>query len=156
MSLNFLGIATQSLRGRSPTQYPKYNHTIECTQTLLKFYMYAEYKSHGNATLSYMDHAFPRIHTFRDVSFDGQASQMAKADANALRTELMKQRKVHEETNSETWMPSKKRREMNSWRNCISHKIDVSKKLDADFNFPKIHWMSHSVEQIHLYTALQH
>jgi hypothetical protein len=67
----------------------------------------------------------------------------------------MKKRKEDEETNAETWMPSKKRREMNACRDDISHEIDVSKELDADFNSPKIHLMSHWVEQIHLYRALQ-
>jgi hypothetical protein len=64
-------------------------------------------------------------------------------------------RKVDEETYAETWTPSKKRREMNAWRDYISHKIDVSKKLDADFNFPKIHLMSHWVKQIRRYRAFQ-
>jgi hypothetical protein len=47
------------------------------------------------------------------------------------------------------------RREMNAWRDYITHEIDVSKELDADFNFPKIHLMSHWVEQIRQYSALQ-
>jgi len=36
-----------------------------------------------------------------------------------------------------------------------SHQIDVSKELDAKFKFPKIHLMSHWVEQIRRYGALQ-
>jgi hypothetical protein len=44
---------------------------------------------------------------------------------------------------------------MNPWQDYISHKIDVSKELDADFNFPKIHWMSHWVKQIPTYRVLQ-
>jgi len=75
--------------------------------------------------------------------------------ANALRTELMKKRKVDEETNAGTCMPSKKRHEMNAWQDYISHEIDVSKELDAEFNFPKIHLMSHWVEQIRQYGSLQ-
>jgi len=67
----------------------------------------------------------------------------------------VKKRNVDEETNAETWTPSRKRREMNAWRDYISHEIDVSKELDADFNFPKIHLMSHWVEQIRRYGALQ-
>jgi len=67
----------------------------------------------------------------------------------------VKKRKVNEETNAETWTPSKKRHEMNAWRDYISHEIDVSKELDADFNFPKIHLMTDWVEQIRRYGALQ-
>jgi len=110
--------------------------------------MYAQYKSHHDATLSYMEDALHRFHTFKDVFLLGRASEKAKAKANVLRTELVKKRKVNEESNAETWTPSKKRREMNAWRDYISHEIGTSKELDADFNFPKIHLMSHWAEQI--------
>jgi hypothetical protein len=49
-------------------------------------------------------------------------------------------------TNAETLTPSKKLHEMNAWWAYISHKIDISKELDADFNFPKIHLSSHGAE----------
>jgi len=117
--------------------------------------MYAQHKSHNDSTLSYMEDALRHFHTFKDVFLIGRAGKKAKAKANALRMELVKKRKVDEETNAETWMPSEKRREMNAWRDYTSHEIDVSKELDADLNFPKIHLMSHWVEQIHRYGALQ-
>jgi len=44
---------------------------------------------------------------------------------------------------------------MNAWWDYISHEIDLSKELDADFNFPKIHLMFHWAEQIRWYGALQ-
>jgi len=44
---------------------------------------------------------------------------------------------------------------MNAWWGYISHEIDISKELDADFNSPKIHLMSHWAEQIRRYGALQ-
>jgi hypothetical protein len=101
-----------------------------------------------------MEDALHCFHTFKDVFLLGRAGKKAKAKANALRTDLMKKRKVDKETNAESWTPSKKRCEMNTWRDYISHDIDVSKQLDADFNFPKIHLMSHWVEQIRRYGAL--
>jgi len=77
------------------------------------------------------------------------------AKANPLRTDLVKKRKVQEETNAETYIQSSKQRKMDAWRDNISHGIDVSKKIDADFNFPMIHLMSDWVKQIHRYGALQ-
>ena len=62
---------------------------------------------------------------------------------------------VDEEMNAETWTPSKKWREMNSWRDYIGHEIDISKELDADINVLKIHLMSHWAKQIRRYGALQ-
>jgi len=155
MSRYLLGVVTQSLRGGSPAQRPIFNRAIECTRALLEFYMYAQYKSHDDATLSYMEDALHRFHTFKDVFLLGQAGQKAKAKANALRTELVKKRKVGEKTHAESWTPSKKRCEMNTWWDYICHEINVSKELDADFNFLKIHLMCHWVEQIHRYGALQ-
>jgi hypothetical protein len=68
-----------------------------------------------------MEEAFHRFQTFNDVFLLGRAAKKAKAKANALSTELVKKRKVDEETNAETWMPSKKRHEMNAWRDYISY-----------------------------------
>jgi len=150
-----LGVVTQSLRGGSPAQRPIFNHANECTRALLEFYMYARYKSHDDATLSYMEDALSRFHTFKYVFLLGRAGEKVKAKDNALRTEIVKKRKVDVETNAETWMASKKRRKINAWRDYISHEIDVSKELNADFNFLKIHLMSHWVEQIRWYGALQ-
>jgi len=44
---------------------------------------------------------------------------------------------------------------MKAWQDYISHEIHVSKEIDADFNFLKIHLMSHWVKQIRWYGALQ-
>ena len=155
MSQYLLGVVTQSLRGGSPAQHPTFNHAIECTQALLEFYMYARYRSHNDATVSCMEDALHHFHTFKDIFSLGCAGKKVKTKANALRTELMKKRKVDDETNAETWMPSKKWRERNTWLDYISYEIDVSKELDADFNIPKIHLMSHWVAQIRRYGALQ-
>jgi len=102
-----------------------------------------------------MEDALCRFHTLRDVFLLGLAGKKAKATANALRTELMKKRNVDKDTNAGTWTPSKKRQDMIAWRDYINHKIEDSKKLDADFYSPKIHLMSHWVEQITQYGPLQ-
>ena len=67
----------------------------------------------------------------------------------------MKKRKAHEETSAETWTVAKQQCEMNAWQDYISHEIDVSNESEAASSFPKIHLMSHWVEQIRPYRALQ-
>jgi hypothetical protein len=126
-----------------------FNRAIECTWELLEFYMYARYISHLDATLSYMENALCPFHTFKDIFLLGRAGRKAKAKANGLRMQLVKKRKVDEETNADSLTPSKKWHEMNVWRDYMSHEIDISKELDTDFNFPKIHLMSHCAEPIH-------
>ena len=148
MSQYLLGVVTLSVRGGSPAQRPIFNRAIECTRALLEFYMYARYISRDDATLSYLEDASCCFHPFKDVFLLGQAGNKAKAKANALRMELVKKQQVDEEINAGTWTPSIKQHEMNAWWDYISHEIDVSKELDADFNFPPIHLMSHWVEPI--------
>ena len=58
--------------------------------------MYARYKSHDDATLSYMGDALCRLHTFKVASLLGRTGKKAKAKANALRTELINKQKVDE------------------------------------------------------------
>jgi hypothetical protein len=117
--------------------------------------MYVQYISHDDATLSYMEEAWHRFHTFKDGFLLGRTRPKGQAEPNALRTELVKNRKVDEETNAETWTPSNKRREINAGCDYISHNIDISKELDSNFNFPKIHLMSHWAEQVCQYGALR-
>ena len=90
MRRNLLGVVTQSLRGGSPARCPRFNRAIECRQAFLKFYIYAQYTSHDDATLSYMQDALYRFHTFKDVFLLGRAGKKVKAKGNALRTELLK------------------------------------------------------------------
>jgi len=52
MSRYLLEVVTQSLQGKSPAQRPIFDCAIECMWGLLAFYMYAQYKSHNDATLS--------------------------------------------------------------------------------------------------------
>jgi hypothetical protein len=57
-----------------------------------------------------MEDVLHRANTFKDIFLLGRAGKKAKAKVNVLRTELVKKRKVDEETNADTWTPSKKRR----------------------------------------------
>jgi hypothetical protein len=49
-----------------------------------------------------MEDALHRFHTFKDVFFHGLAGKNAKSKANAVRTDLVKKRKVDKETNADT------------------------------------------------------
>jgi hypothetical protein len=114
MSRCLLGVVTHVPRGGSPTQRPVFNHTIECTRALLEFYMYAQYKSQDDATVSYMEDPLHRFHTLKDVFLLGRGGKKAVAKANALSMELVKKRKVEKETNAETWTLTKKWHKMNA------------------------------------------
>jgi len=97
MSWYLLGVVTQYLRGGSPAQRSIFNCAIECTRPLLEFYMYARYKSHDDATFSYMEDAVCSFHTLKDIFLLGEAGKEVNAKANALRTEIVQKRKVDKE-----------------------------------------------------------
>jgi len=71
--------------------------------------MYAQYKSHNDATMSHMENAMHLCYNFKDVCEGRRAGKKDKPNTNALRTELVKKRKVHEKTNGESWIPTKTR-----------------------------------------------
>jgi len=155
MSRYLLGVLTQTLRCGRPAQRPIFNHAIEWPQALLEFYIYVRYQSHDDATLSYMEDAVRRFYTLNNIFLLRWAGKKVKAKANALRMELVTKWNVDEETTADTRMLSKKWCEINPWPDHISHKIDVSQQLGADFNIPKIYLMSDQVAQIHRYGAFQ-
>jgi hypothetical protein len=126
MSWYLLGVVTQSLQGGSPAQRSIFHSAVDCPWAMLEFCMYAQYKSHNNATLSYMEDSLCHSHTFNDIFLLGQAGNKAKAKANALRMDLMKKRKVDKETNAESWTPSKKQCEINTWCHYVSQEMDIS------------------------------
>jgi len=110
--------------------------------------MAARYKSHNDATLSFVEDTFCHFHAFKDVFLLGRGSTNAKEKLNSLKIELVNKRKLDKETNAEIWSLTKTKHEMNAWRDYLSLKIGVSKQLDANFNFLTIHLMCHLVEQI--------
>jgi len=68
-----------------------------------------------------MKHALHRLHTCKYVFLLGGAGKTAKAKANALRMELVKERKVDEERNAKIWTLSNKPCEMKASWVYISH-----------------------------------
>jgi hypothetical protein len=67
-----------------------------------------------------MEDALPAFHTFKDIFFLGRAGKRAKTKANALRMDLVKKRKVDEETNAETWTLARKPPEIHTWQDYLS------------------------------------
>jgi len=144
----WFGVVAQSPRGGSPAQHHWFNRAIECTRALFDFSLYTWYKSQDDATLSDVWDAWSRDHTIKDGFLHGQAGIWSKARGNPLRSELVMTRKVDEQTIACFWTMSMKPLEMNTWLEYLSQVINMSKELDADFNFPKIRWRKHWAEQI--------
>ena len=156
MSRYLLAVVVQTLRTGTvgPSDRTLFNRAIECTRTLLEFYMYSRYKSHDDDTIGYMEDALNSFHKTKDVFLGARVGKRARAKASNLRTELVRKRKAEEELRAESLTPTQRRREYNEWRDFIDSEVDMSKEGDAHFNFIKIHLMSHFAEQVRLYGSL--
>jgi hypothetical protein len=75
ISRYLLGVVTQSLQDGIPSQHPIFNLTIECTCALFEFDLYAQQKSHDDATFSYMEDAMQPFQTFKGVFLPGRAGK---------------------------------------------------------------------------------
>jgi hypothetical protein len=67
MSRYMLGVVTKSPQGGNHAQRPIFHHAIECTRTLLEFYIYDRYQSHNDGTFIYMEDSLHRFLTIEDV-----------------------------------------------------------------------------------------
>jgi hypothetical protein len=94
MNWYLLGVVSQPLRDGSPAQNPIFNHAIECRCGLLEFYMYARYKSHGDAIFSSMQDSSNHFHTFQAVFSPRLVGRKSKAKPNTLTAELVRKQKV--------------------------------------------------------------
>jgi len=148
-------VGTQSLHDGSPTQSSIFNHAIQCTQEFLNFYMYSRYTSHNNAKLSYREDGYRRFPTFKSIFLVWWAGNKVKAKAYARRMELVKKWKVDEVTNPKTWMLLNTQDEITPWLGYIIPTENSSKAVDTDFIHQTIHLISHRVEQMCSYGALQ-
>jgi len=148
-------VGTQSLQDGTPTQCSIFNRAIQCTQECLDFYMYSRYASHNNAKLSYMEDAYRRFPTFKSIFLLWWAGNKAKAKTYALRMELVKKRKVDKVTNPETWTLLNTQDEITPWLGYIIPKENSSMAVDTNVIHQTIHLISHRVEQMRSYGALQ-
>jgi len=83
MSQYLLGVVTQSLQDGNLAQRPIITRAIGCKWALLEFNMYARDNSHDVATLSYIEDASHRFHSFKNVILLGRAGKEAKPKPNA-------------------------------------------------------------------------
>jgi hypothetical protein len=93
-----LGVPTQTLQGQTPTQNPIFIRINWCTRDVSEAKIHTPYKSYDDATLSYMVESVGSFLTVKDDFLLGHAGRMAEADPNTIRVELVKKRKLDENT----------------------------------------------------------
>jgi len=141
---------------------PKTQHTFEkaiaCVAALVEFHVMAQYKSHNEHTIGYLEEYLQRFHKEKDVFLEFRISKAdkkkskadrklakAKALAEAAAAEAAKAAALDDddiESSAEEYEPPADRLGPHA------DEDGAKRSMQPHFNFPKIHLLLHYMEQI--------
>ena len=137
-----LGVFASSLRRPTPAQQDPFRRAIRCVRALLDFSLMAQYKSHTEDTLEYMEQYLHDFHHYKEVFQEFRTSKKTRQEADAndeqLRLELERELKEGGQ------MPAAKRRRLldeNRMARADKH-LEILRNR-SHFNFIKIHLLVH-------------
>jgi hypothetical protein len=154
MTRFLVGVTRNALRNPSPAQKVHFDSALECTRSLVEFYMYCQYDSHDNDTLNLMEDALRRFHDTKSVFLQFRAGKRLAAEAKDKRTALCQERDAELKANFGK-PTAQKQRIRETWKAIIEAELAEYIEEGSDFNFPKIHLMQHFRGQIQRFGALK-
>jgi hypothetical protein len=154
-----LALFTAALRRKNglprPTggQEVEFKKAITCVRYLTDFGLLARYASHTDSTVKYMRNYLRRFHESKGVFLRFRARKAAKAKADEVERELSNRR---ESRLQESDGLSVAQRAHLHDEDQLERRFLINETLEAesDFNFPKIHLLSHYADQISRYGSL--
>lgn len=154
MTRFLVGVTRNALRNPNPAQKAHFESALECTRSLVEFYMYCQYDSHDDDTLNLMEDALRRFHNTKGVFLQFRAGKRLAVEAKEKRAELCKERDAELRANfSKTTAHKQRIRE--TWKTIIEAEMAEYIEEGSDFNFPKIHLMQHFCNQIQRFGSLK-
>ena len=154
MTRFLVGVTRNALRDPSPIQRASFESAVECTRSLVEFYMYCQYDSHDGDTLNLMEDSLRRFHHTKGVFLQYRAGKRLAAEAKERRTALCAEQDTELYANRNKSAAHRQRiRDM--WKTVIESEMAEFVEEGSDFNFPKIHLMQHFREQVQRYGSLK-
>jgi len=154
MTRFLVGVTRNALRNPNPAQKAPFESAIECTRSLVEFYMYCQYDSHDDDTLNLMDDSLRCFHTTKGVFLQFRAGKRLAAEAKDRRTELCAERDAELKANFHK-SAAHRQRIRETWKTIIESEMAEYIEEGSDFNFPKIHLMQHFREQVQRFGSLK-
>ena len=115
---------------------------LKATRGLLHFHFYSTYPMQDESTLVNMDDALAVFHAHKDVFRRFRATKKGKADAAALKTELIEQRDIA--LGQVMHLTAMQRKDIKAeWDEHIEAAVRERLQEDGDFGFPKLHLLTH-------------
>ena len=154
MTRFLVAVTRNALRNPNAAQKAYFESALECTRSLVEFYMYCQYDSHDEDTLNLMEDALHRFHDTKGVFLQFRAGKRLAAEAKDKRAELCKERDAELKANFGK-TTAYKQRIRDTWKAIIEAEMAEYIEEGSDFNFPKIHLMQHFRGQIQRFGSLK-
>ena len=141
-----VGVLAVALRQPDSTQVQHFKRALTCVWSLLDFTMIAQYWSHTDETIQYMENYVNRFHEKKDIFLKFRISKQTQAKADALRKELRRERTLVNQSVARSKRPrvrEQDRQEENDER------IDLI-NAESHFNFQMMHLISHFHDHIYV------
>jgi hypothetical protein len=151
-----LPLFTAVLRRPSDAERQTFHEAISCVRVFTEFVYYAQYDSHTDTTLQYMDDALKRFHALVEVFASHKKSKKVAAGLYQLMKELRMER---DQEIAEAKANNAKPRELAeisaSHKQFMEESSQEYSRENVNFNFPKNHLMRHFTDAIRLFGTLQ-
>jgi hypothetical protein len=137
-----LGVLASSLRRPTPVQQGPFRDALRCVRALVDFSLMAQYQSHTEDTLGYMEQYLKDFHRYKDVFQEFRTSKRTReeADANDEQLRLDLERNLKEAGRVTT---SKRRRLLVENRAQRDEEREEIHRSKSHFNFIKLHLLVH-------------
>jgi hypothetical protein len=139
-----LGVLAVALRQPDGTQILHFKRAFACVRSLLDFNLMAQYRSHTDETVAYMDEYLNRFHQRKDIFLEFRISKRTQAKADAQRRELQQRR-----TQANASLSNTKRRQVrHEDREEENHQRMDLIHAESHFHFIKMHLLSHFKDHV--------
>ena len=154
MTRFLVAVTRNALRNPNAAQKAYFESALECTRSLVEFYMYCQYYSHEEDTLNLMEDALHRFHDAKGVFLQFRAGKRLAAEAKDKMAELCKERDAELKANFGK-TTAYKQRIRDTWKAIIEAKMAEYIEEGSDFNFLKIHLTQHFCGQRQRFGSLK-
>ena len=147
-------VTRNTMRNPNSAQKALFESAVECTCSLVQFYMYCQYASHDTDTLNLMEDALRHFHHTKWVFLQYRAGKRLTAEARDKCIKLCAERDTELKANQNK-SAAHRQRIRDAWKDIIDSGLAKFIEEGSDFNFPKIHQMQHFREQIQQFRSLK-
>ena len=147
MTWFLVAVTHNAPRNPNPAQKATFESAVECTCSLIEFYMYCQYDSHDGDILNLMEDVLCHFHSTKGVFLQYRTGERLTAEAKDRRTELCAERDDELKANQKK-SAAHRQRIRDSWKTIIKSEMAKFIEEGRDFNFPKIHLMQYLREEV--------